>query len=262
MSIFIFLAVIVILSSTVFTLKKVEVRFLSETNVLTNKETEIVNNVEFKYNESIFFSNKKAYTKQLEKNNPYLQVVNIESKFPNTLVINAVERQESFVLKMSPNNYLVLDKNLKVLRTLNVYQSSSTNPIEIKNSGITNQEVEVGDFITTQDDYITQIFNCFLEWTDDTLTTTQRVNLLKQKITSIELDYEKPNRLLVNMRSGVQIEIDNSKVQLSDKLNLAFSFYDTKKDKNGNDVDYTQNGIILITETNDKIYGLYNPANN
>ncbi len=243
---------IVILSSTVFSLKSVEVKFLADTSKLTGRETEILQSVDFKYKESIFFSNKKAYIQNLEKQNPYLRVVNIETKFPNKLVVNCVEREECYVIKLSSNKYAVTDEYLKVLNILNVYQNSITNPIEIKNSGLATQEVEIGDFFKINDDYLTQIFKSFREWNLD-------YSALKEKITSIELDYEKQNTLLVNMRSGVQIEIENSKVQLSDKLNLAFSFYDTKKDKNNNDVDYTQSGIIFITETADKIYGLYRP---
>ena len=255
------MAVIVILSSTVFSLKSVELKFLDGTDISAEEQTQIIKNVDFRYNESVFLSNKKVYISQIEKNCPYLQVVNIETQFPNKLVINAVQRQECYVIKLSATKYVFLDKYLKVLKIATSYQNNNTNAIEIKNSGITNQEIAVGDFLKTQDDYLTQIFNGFLEWTSDTLSTNARVEVLKERITNIELDYEKPNRLLVNMRSGVQIEIDNSKAQLSDKLNLAFSFYDTKTDKNGQPVDYTHSGIILITETEDKIYGLYKPMN-
>ncbi len=245
---------VVILSSTVFSLKSVEVKFLDGSENLSGTESDIVQSVDFKYNESIFFSNKKRYTAELEKNNPYLRVVNIETKFPNKLVVNAVERKECFVIKLENNKYAITDEYLKVLKIVQVYQNNSSNAIEVKNSGLASQTVEVGDFFKTDDNYLTVLFDCFREWKND-------YTLIKEKVASIELDYESKNRLLVNMRSGVQIVVDNSKMQLSDKLNLAFSFYETKVDKNGNAVDYTQNGIILITETNDKIYGLYNPAN-
>lgn len=243
---------IVVLSSTVFSLKSVDVNFLAGTSIINNSKDEIIDSAQFKFNESIFFVGKKNYANKIEQANPYVRVVNIETKFPNKLVIHVAERQECYVVKLATNKYAVTDEYMKVLRILDVYQNNESNAIEIKNSGLSNQSVSAGDFFKLDDDYLTQVFKSFREWNLD-------YSALKQKITSIELNYEKPDKLLVNMRSGVQILIENSKFQLSDKLNLAFSFYDTKKDKNGNDVDYTQNGIILITESDNKIYGLYKP---
>ena len=243
---------VVVLSSTIFSLKSVEVKFLSSTENLTGQETQIVQSVKFRYGENLFFANKSKYVTKLEKANPYLRVVNIESIFPNKYVINAVERNECYVIKLSNNKYAVTDEHMKVLKIQDVYQNNTANAIEIKNSQLATQQVEAGDFFETND-YFLNLFNSFREWK---LSYAD----LKAKISSIEVDYEKTDRLLINMRSGVQIVINSSSNQISDKLNLAFSFYDTKKDKNGNDVDYTKSGIILITETETSIYGVYQPV--
>ena len=255
--IFVFFAVVVVLTSTIFSLKSVEVKFLSSTNNLTGTETQIVESGKFRYGENLFFANKTGYVKKLEKENPYLRVINIESIFPNKFVINAVERNECYVIKLSNsgptnNKYAVTDEYMKVLSILDVYQNNTSNAIEIKNSSLSSQQVSPGDFFET-DDYFLNLFNSFREWK---LSYAD----LKAKITSIEVDYEREDRLLINMRSGVQIVINKSSNQISDKLNLAFSFYDTKKDKNNNDVDYTKSGIILITETETSIYGVYQPV--
>ena len=253
LGIFIFLAVIVILTSTVFTLHAVEIEFVGDVGEFAEQTTQIKESGEFKYGESIFLASKKTYTARIEKATPYLRVINIETVFPNKLIVHMAKREECFVIKMSNNKYAVTDEQMKVLNIIDIYQNNATNPIEIKNTSLSEQSVTAGDFFYLEDNYIPQIFRSFREWNLD-------YGELKSKITSIELDYEKMDRLLVNMRSGVQIIIENSKSQLSDKLNLAFSFYDTKTDKNGNPVDYTNSGIILITETKDKIYGLYKPV--
>ena len=229
--IFVFFAVVVVLSSTIFSLKSVEVKFFSSTDNLTGTETEIVKSGKFKYGENLFFSNKTSYVKKIEKANPYIRVLNIESIFPNKFVINAVERNECYVIKLLNNKYAVTDERMKVLNILDVYQNNTANAIEIKNSSLANQQVAVGDFFET-DNYFLNLFNAFREWKLSYVD-------VKAQITSIEVDYEKTDRLLINMRSGVQIVVNNSKNQISDKLNLAFSFYDTKQYKNGNDVDYT-----------------------
>lgn len=250
--IFVFLAVFVVLSSTIFSLRKVEVRFMSSTNVLTNTEEAMIESGQFRYGENMFLLSKRTYTSNLEKNNPYLKVVNLETIFPNKLIINAVERNECYVIKLSNNKYAVVDEEMKVLKILDVYQNTNSNAIQVFNSGLAEQSVEAGDFFTLEDDYFKVLFDSFREWKISYAD-------VKAKITSIELNYQKEDQLLIVMRSGVKILVQKSKHQLSDKLNLAFSFYDQTTDKNGNPVDNTKSGTILIAETEDKIYGLYNP---
>lgn len=250
-----FFAVVVILSSTVFSLALVEINFLSTTYNLTDNKT-IIDSAEFRYGENIFFLSKKHYIQKLEKNNPYLRVLNIQTIFPNKLVINAVERQETYVIKLDNNKYVKTDEFLKILSITNVYQNNTENGIEIINSEVTSQtNLQAGDFLVTSDTYLTDMFNCFKEW-------DLSYNSLKSKIKSIELDYNNnKDRLLINMHSGVQIIIRNAKSNLSDKLNLAFSFYDKQTDADGQPVDYTKSGIIEIFESETDIYGSYRQVN-
>lgn len=245
------LTVFVILSSAIFSLKFVEIKFLSSTNVLTYTEHEIIESGNFKYGENVFFSSKSNYIKNLEKANPYIKVINIETKFPNKLVINAVERDECYVIKLSNNKYAVTDEQMKVLKLLDVYKNTSNNGIEIKNTNLTSQTVEEGDFFVLENDYFKVLFNSFREWKIS-------YNEVKEKIENIQLNFNKAGQLLINMRSGVKVVIDNSSVQMSDKINMAFSIYDTTT-KNGEPVDYTKNGTIYIYETSTQIKGSYIP---
>lgn len=227
---------------------------MSTTNVLIDTESAMIESGQFRYGENMFLLSKKTYTSNLEKNNPYLKVVNLETVFPNKLIINAVERNECYVIKLSNNKYAVTDEEMKVLKILDVYQNTNSNAIQIFGSDLAEQKVEAGDFFNLEDDYFKVLFDSFREWKIS-------YNDIKAKISNIQIDYEKEGQLLVVMRSGVKILVQKSKNQLSDKLNLAFSFYDQSTDKNGNPVDNTKSGTILITETDNKIYGLYNPNN-
>ena len=246
-----FFAVLVVLSSAVFSLATVEINFLSTTYYLTDNNA-IIDSGSFKYGENVFFSSKKIYKNNLEKANPYLRVLNIETIFPNKLVINAVERQETYVFKLDNNKYAKTDEYLKILSITNVYQNNTENGIEILNSEVTSQtNLEAGDFFVKTDTYLTELFTCFREWDSSYVA-------LKSKIESVQLNYNNhQDRLLVNMRSGVQIIIRSAKSNLSDKLNLAFSFYDQQTDENGQPVDYTKSGIIEIFENETDIYGSY-----
>ena len=254
--IFAFFAVIVVLTSTVFALNFAEVKFLSTTNVLTGTEEEILSSANFRFGESVFFSSKSTYIKNIEKSNPYARVVNIETIFPNKFVINIAERNECYAIKLSAgknkNKYAITDEYLKVLNIVANFQNTTANAIPLENSGLENQDVDVGDFFQTNNDYFKVLFNSLREWKISYLD-------VKAKVLSIQTDYEKADRLLINMRSGVQIIIENSSRQMSDKINLAYSIFETTTDKNGNEVDYTKSGIILVTETDSKIYALYKP---
>ena len=134
----------------------------------------------------------------------------------------------------------------------NVYQNNTENGIEILNSEVTTQtNLAEGDFLVATDTFLTEMFTCFREW--DTSYVA-----LKSKIQSVELDYDGyKDRLLVNMRSGVQIIVRSAKSNLSDKLNLAFSFYDCKTNADGQPVDYTKSGIIEVFESETEIYASY-----
>lgn len=247
----VFFAVVVVLTSTVFSLASVELKFLSTTINLTDEQA-ILQSVDFRYGENVLLANKKSYIAQIEKQNPYIRVLNIETIFPNKYIINAVERTETYVFKMDNNKYAKTDENLKVLSISNVYQNNTENGIQIKNSALTSQtNIVEGDFFVAPNGFLKGLFDCFREWNDSYAA-------IKSKIESVELNYNNDEqRILINMRSGVQIIVRKVQNNLSDKLNLAFSFYDLSVDIDGNPVDYTKSGIIEVFETDAEIYASY-----
>ena len=85
--IFAFLVVIVVLTSTVFALKEVSVEFLSTTDKLSGQQDIVIESANFSYGESTLFLNRQKYIDRIEKNNPYIKIVNIQSVFPNKLVV-------------------------------------------------------------------------------------------------------------------------------------------------------------------------------
>ena len=166
-------------------------------------------------------------------------------------MINAVERNECFVIKLSNNKYAVVDEDMKVLKLLDVYNNTTSNGIAILNSELKERLLTDGDFFDVSNDYYKVLFDSFREWKDS-------YGQIKEKVESIELNYNKADQLLIKMRSGVKILSQKSSNQMSDKINYAFSIYDTNE-VNGEAVDYTQNGTIYIYETLTEIKGSYIP---
>ncbi len=238
LSIFAFLVILIVLSSTIFALNQVSLSFLSPTDRLNGKGEDIVKSVDFKFGQNVLFANKKGYISQLEKNNPYLKVINIETIFPNKFVINAVERQELFAIKLANNSYAIVDGDFKVLEIVENYINSASNAIVLTNIKDLPTSVEIADFLQfdkKQMNVLSSTINSLYEW--------QENSVLKQKIESVEVDYERLNQVSVKMRSGVQIVVKDANEYNSDKFNLAFSAYESN-------AKYQNSGILEVRLVN------------
>ena len=102
-----------ILSFTLFGLKSVELHFKNETTIFASSEQKqaVISSGDFAFSMPIFSANKTEITKKLEKENSYLEVVNIETVFPNKLVVHCAEREELFAIKTGENLYYICDEN-------------------------------------------------------------------------------------------------------------------------------------------------------
>lgn len=242
------IVLIVILSSTIFCLKSVELNFMSNTINLTNKQEEILTSGNFKYNQSIFFINKSNYIKKLEEQNPYIKITNIETVFPNKLVINCVERNELFIIKSYDGenfkNYLVVDDELKILSTLNEFTNLHTNPILISIEGERVSTNLAGQTLfTTNSMLIKQLANELYAYNNNPL-------LLKANFEEIIINAENKNNIKIKMRSGVDIILKDMNTRLTEKFMLALSYYNNLEDKT--------KGVITTYENNEnKVVGYY-----
>ena len=239
-SVLAFIVLIVVLSSAIFCLKSVEINFMSNTINLTNRETQIVESGKFKYNQSMFFVNKKQYIKTLEKENPYIKVINIETIFPNKLVINAVERNELFVIKSyeegSFKNYLVLDNELKILNNLTEFENNYLNPILIN---IESEQVETNIAGEKLENSYNEILNTLAT---ELYAYNKNPLILKANFEEITINFENKNNIQIKMRSGVNIILKDMNNKLMEKFMLALSYY--------NNLEDATQGIITTYENN------------
>ena len=140
----------VILNFTLLSLSFVEVDFKNQTQIYTEESMQrITNDSVIEKGVSIFGINKKKIASTLEKNNPYLKIINIETVFPNKIVIHCAEREETYAVKTS-TNYFVCDAEFKVLNITPMYYNEQSYAILFK--GLENyimniNRVNVGDFL-------------------------------------------------------------------------------------------------------------------
>ena len=140
----------IILLFTLFGVKNVKLDLRTNNSIFSSPETQekVIESGNFAFNMPIFFQNKKVYIENLEKNNPYLKVINIQSVFPNTLVVKCVDREEAFAVKVSDNNYFILDEDLKILNQTTSFSSNQTNAILLDGDfAVLNPDADKGDFL-------------------------------------------------------------------------------------------------------------------
>ena len=125
MSIMLVLIMLFVMSSSVFELSSVEVKFytlrgqprsISSNKVYnsTEKTQEVLTSAQFDYGSLVFSLDKHKYISRIENAHPYIKVLSLENIFPNKLVLNALEREELFCI-LGAQNILVLDSEFKIL---------------------------------------------------------------------------------------------------------------------------------------------------
>lgn len=142
------LAVLVILCFTLFAVRSVKVNFRTSTSSNIPSQEEIVEAGDFSYRMPVFFISKKTFAKNIEEKYPYVDVINIETRFPGTLVVHVKERQEIYAFVHNGKTYFC-DNNLIVLRYIDDsgYVSNSNNSILIDGLDLGEEEIRIGDML-------------------------------------------------------------------------------------------------------------------
>lgn len=162
------LITLIVICSTVFTVKDIRINFLEVPNNLTEESvySQIVNTNSIKFGNSVFLYDKNDSVEHIEKNVSYLKVVNLEIEFPNILAINCVERRECAYIPItnSIGMYAICDKEGKVLRTSNNEVSNLTkfdivNPISnvLVGTFINNETINKSLMLFQQFEYISTL---------------------------------------------------------------------------------------------------------
>ena len=252
-SIFAFIILVVILCSTLFTVKTVSVNWLTrlpEGHILINKDDDIAADVE--KGGSIFLYDKQSAITSLEESYPYLKVVKVETKFPNKLVVHVADRQEVFALKINDNCYVVLDGECKVLTKYNALQYSAISlpPIcvEIKEQTLVADDFEVGKVAnisrisTILSNVYSALTNCGYEDV-----------YMKQVIQNITIDLGYNASLVLDTSyANLSVKINKIHNNLYNKLVFGLAAYNEARAEGSQQT----NGVIVIRElSNGKLDG-------
>ena len=91
---------------TVFNIKSVSFNALNQNDYDTST-------ISVKKSGVVFFVNKQEMISDIEKQHPYINVINIETVFPNKLVVHYATREETFAFKDKNKDSVVITGNTR-----------------------------------------------------------------------------------------------------------------------------------------------------
>jgi len=248
-SVFGAIVLLVILSSTLFSVKTISVKWESEkVNLTSVLDEQVIEKSNIKSGTNVFFVSKTKGQKNIEKSFPYIKVLNIETKFPNKIIIHAVERNEVFAFQKD-DKYFITDSDLKVLRVESgEYVSNKNNPIKILSYEC--EDVSSGDFLNVPKNFdaIKTLESSFCQNYEQENQAIALVDMLAmfENITVLE------DKMLIKYCDGVMIAIYNPTINQQKKIAMVLYMLDNELDLNDK-----KTGTISVMTKDGKIVGSY-----
>lgn len=236
LSIFSFIILLVVLSSTVFTVhsSSISVEWHIRSSPLDNMKNQgqaIIDTINDR--ENIVFYDKNKATNTLEEKFPYIKVLKIEKKFPNKIIVHATERREQYCIKVD-DEYFALDESGKVL---NVYskedfdrlgEQANRKPILVDIVGLTVEASTMQTGKTAQIPRVVTILQNVSKALNNSgyTETWQIIN----NIASINIEFGYKSQLIVHTnRNGMSISVDDINKDLASKIKFGLGLLSTRE---------------------------------
>ena len=279
---FAFVVLVVVLSSTVFTLKEIKIEFYDTNDqLITNHDTlkhfkdvnmqSIIDSAEFNMGENILLVKKEGYTDKLESKNPYLMVIALTTVFPNKIVIKVHEREELFAVKLDSDTHAITDGEMKVLRTTDSFDKFEA--VEIEGLDVDASSAVVGQKLTGGKSGVASQLHFGLQKSlDIVLVLKNQVILQVFESATFEVDTLNSDQVMLKMMTrskiplygpdgnpvidtetgleknisiaGMGIEIHNAEHRLDYKIQSAFQIFEYVINKEYGKIDVEGGGSV------------------
>ena len=269
----------IILMFTLFALKSVELEFKTETLNISYDQQEDIKQKTHEYGGSVLFIGKEKIVNDLENQFPYLKIVNIETVFPNKLIIHCAEREELFVIN-SQNKFYYVDEELKLLKISDINDNTcislnfediilddSLNPpsYKIVNLDLNLSNAEEGQFIKLiNNDGGVFLLNKLEDISKFILTAfeqnNRQIDIVKQQFKEFEIFYKAQKitesslawRICLRLvdRNDYEIQIVDCDVVLAEKISV---LYDALTYAVSNPEKLEENKLIIYQNENKQI---------
>lgn len=232
----------IILAFTLFGLSTVTINLKNDSSIFSSEisQEKVIESGNFRKNSCVFFIDKQSHINLMEKNNPYLKVINIETKFPNNLIIHCLEREELYALKINDSKFFIVDNEFKLLNIVGEFDSNSSNAILLGGEiNIENKDAEIGEFISLSDEQ-NNIENIYTALFLNNRTPAEQKALFKE--ISIEYNLVSKPHLYIKDYNGLNICIKYMRDKLPQKIQCLFATY------NQIDISNYQGSTLTIQE--------------
>jgi hypothetical protein len=242
------LSVVLILSFTLFTVRDVKVEFQGTVTKITADE--IITAAGIKKNKSIFAFSENEVGNLIQEKIPTVKVVNIERRFPDTVVIHAAERYGLLIVPVTDGKtvtaYALTDRELSVMDIIpkEAYETALKDGVykNIAKSRITANadNVKPGRVLNPDSDVQIRILA-------NIVIAYERLGLVNSAFTAFvsEIEYVSGGVLITTV-PGVKIEIANA-ADAEQMIKKSYDWYlDTSTAPEANRV---LSGIIIYDET-------------
>lgn len=251
------LIAIVILFSFVFCLYHEEVYYLEDVEIAS---VDIIESSGLKHGTPIFAINKDKAIASIEKAYPHIRVEGIRTTSVRAVEIVVSKRQPVYQ-NQKGEQYYIFDEDLKLL---DIADSKQVGLIEIN---LELLDMQLGEFDSSNDaNVLNELFNASFMYIKrpnnenvyDYLTREQICSF----ITKASIDNENDN-LTLKLNDNLEISISKPTDRLTEKINLAFSTYNTLYDRelaNNNIDNMGEKFSIIVTYQPDGTFvaGIHN----
>ncbi len=214
------LVLVVALGHSVFRVGNVELVAHTTTNHLAAlTENTVLSSSKLNKGKSVFLLDRNSYINNLEKEQPYIQMLSLEVVYPNTVKFHYAEREELFVINLKDGAVAYLDSEFKVLKVVEgEYATTQQNPVLIEtNLNLSSNDVQAGDFLDKDN------FFDYLKLKQAYSSIGYTVPQIKAMISSASVEQTQEGDLLtLNTYLGVKIQILNAGYYTAEKISLAY----------------------------------------
>lgn len=230
----------------------------SETRLEENILDKVKTSGDFNYKKSVLFLNTQDNIDKIEKENPYVKVLQVVKHFPNKLYIYISERVPKYRVRSeaSSSEWLILDEDFKVLECVTDASSFLDKTVEIQ---YFKEKAYVGEFIDKPSDLanlntiLTGVYNKTkdyfavkaINYSNNTFYLTMKNGLV-----------DETNSSSINYEAGCEIQIEGLN-NLKEKAYSATAVYTGSKFTNsdGSEIDITTLNLAQKTYIKINDYG-------
>ena len=241
----VFAIVVISLAVSVFTIKQVKVNYTVTQNVIdTNEINESANSFAGK---NLLFLNTDKIVDKLEEN-PYVEVVSVEKKFPNVVEVSVKERKEIYTVEYEGKTYLTDVDGLVLAEkdATKVYGEHELISLSLKNVNVL--EFQLGKVIKTDaQDFISNAFEIARQVNLTDSVKNMEVEKIFSGVDNVNASGYN-SRISFETYSGVTIVIYKAEIKGLEKAVKAFELYDSQSS------DYVKSfDNIVVLEVNGEI---------